>query len=205
MPGLFITFEGGEGTGKSTQVERLGARFTKLGIAHVKTREPGGTPQGEALRTMLVTGAVDRWSPESEALLNYAARAEHIRQVIAPALERGNVVICDRFMDSTRAYQASAGASLLGALEASIVGNFRPHLTFILDIDPEQGLSRAKARGESAEMRFEKKGIVFHLQLRERFRVIAAEEPARCKVIDAGQSISAIEDQVWAITERLVR
>jgi dTMP kinase len=204
MFGVLITFEGGEGTGKSTQIARLADRLVAQSVAHVATREPGGTKQGEALRAMLVTGEVERWSPKAEALLNYAARAEHIRHVIEPALARGDVVLCDRYMDSTRAYQSDAGTALIDALEKSIVGRFRPQLTLIMDIDPEQGLARAKARGDSAEVRFEKKGLSFHRKLREAFHAIAASEPRRCKLIDASQSIAAVEQQVWAHVEALM-
>ena len=151
MTGLFITFEGGEGTGKSTQVRRLADYFRAQGRAVVETREPGGTPAGEALRNLLVTGEVGRWSAEAEAMLNAAARSVHVRDVIAPALAQGDVVISDLFIDSTRAYQGFAGGcsfELIDNLEKAAIGDCRPDLTLILDLGAALGLARAKARGE---------------------------------------------------------
>ncbi len=204
MPGFFVTFEGGEGTGKSTQVRLLSDRLTNLKMTHIQTREPGGTKQGEALRTLLVTGDVADWTPQSEVLLNYAARAEHLRLVIRPALERGDIVVCDRFMDSTRAYQGYAGGcdmELIDSLERQIVGGSRPDLTVLLDIDPARGLERAKSRGDSAEVRFEKKGLAFHDKLRKGYLEIARREPHRCKVVSAEGSVDDIAKQVWALVE----
>ena len=145
---MFITFEGGEGAGKSTQIRLLAARLEALGRKVCLTREPGGAPEAEALRELLIHGGTDRWSPEAEALLNYAARDAHLRQTIRPALARGEVVLCDRFMDSTRAYQAYAGGADMGlvdALERAIVGPTQPHLTLVFDLDPALGLARAQA------------------------------------------------------------
>ncbi len=207
MRGTFITFEGGEGTGKSTQINLLTERLVKAQIAHVVTREPGGTPQGEALRELLVNGHTGNWSAESETLLNYAARAEHLRTVIVPALSRGEVVVCDRFMDSTLAYQGFAGGcdpQLIEVLEHTIVDGNRPDLTLIFDIDPEQGLARARQRTGAAEDRFERKGISYHTRIRDAFREIAKSDPQRCRVIDAGRSIDAISSEVWSIVRPFV-
>ncbi len=195
---MFITFEGGEGTGKSTQVDFLAKRIRSN---VVMTREPGGTVQAETLRNLLVSGDTNRWSAEAEALLNYAARDSHLNEVIRPALKNGATVICDRFMDSTRAYQGYAGACtfhLLDELERSIVGETRPNLTLIFDLDPVIGLARAKSRGEGSGDRFERKGLAFHQRLREGFLEIAKAEPKRCIVIDASGSIETVTAFVWA-------
>ncbi len=199
MIGRFITFEGGEGAGKSTQVKLLSER---LGGTHnvVVTREPGGTGEAEAIRALLVTGHVGRWSAEAEALLNYAARDSHLGRVIRPALERGAVVLCDRFMDSTRAYQGYAGGvrmQLIDELEHSIVGPTRPDMTLIFDLDVDLGLARAGGRANSHEDRFERKGRDFHEKLRQGFLDIARREPERCRVIDASQSVETVSDAVW--------
>ena len=202
MAGQFITFEGGEGAGKSTQIRRLAERLSNLGRDVVVTREPGGTPAGEAVRGLLVSGDVSRWSPLAEALLNYAAREQHLREVIRPALARGNVVLCDRFMDSTRAYQGYAGGcaqDFIDTLEASVVGDTLPGLTLIFDLDPALGLARAKARTEAgAEDRSERKGLAFHQGIREGFRDIARRNPGRCRLIDAGQTVDRVAEDVWA-------
>lgn len=195
---MFITFEGGEGTGKSTQVKLLAERLRGQGTEVVLTREPGGTPEAEAIRAILVNGNPDSLSPEAEALLNYAARDLHLRQLIRPALEAGQTVICDRFMDSTRAYQSCAGgakASFIDALEKAIVAKTIPNLTLIFDLDPKLGLERAKSRG--GEDRFERKGLAFHQKLRSGFLDIAAKNPKRCKVIDASQSVETVAQSVW--------
>ncbi len=197
---MFITFEGGEGTGKSTQIKLLADRLIAQGRAVILTREPGGTKQAEALRSLLVSGDTDRWSAESEALLNYAARDSHLHQVIRPALTAGSTVLCDRFMDSTRAYQGYAGACtfhLLDELERSIVGDTRPTLTFVFDLDPVIGLARAKSRGDGAEDRFERKGLAFHQRLRNGFLEIAQADPQRCRVIDASQDMIAVATAIW--------
>jgi dTMP kinase len=198
---MFITFEGGEGTGKSTQVKILAERLRFNGQSVVETREPGGTPQAEALRNLLVSGETDRWSAESEALLNYAARDSHLHKIIRPALAAGSTVLCDRFMDSTRAYQGYAGACtfhLLDELERSIVGATRPDKTLVFDLDPVVGLARAAARGQGAEDRFERKGLAFHQRIRDGFLEIARAEPSRCRIIDAGQDLAAVSAAIWA-------
>lgn len=198
--GRFITFEGGEGAGKSTQVQRLAARLKAEGREVVTTREPGGSPGAESIRDLVLKGSADRWSPVTETLLMYAARRDHIERVIQPALERGAWVICDRFADSTRAYQGGAGGvdgGLITALETHILDGVRPDLTLVFDLPAEVGLERAHVRA-GAEMRFESKGTAFHERLREAFRAIAAREPDRCALIDATGSIEAVEAAIWA-------
>jgi len=200
MAASFITFEGGEGTGKSTHSRKLAERLRGSGRAVTLTREPGGSPGGELIRTLLVSGETDRWSPEAETLLNYAARDSHLRNTIRPALAAGEIVLCDRFIDSTRAYQGYAGGCDLGlidALERQIVGTDRPQLTLIFDLDAEQGLERAGRRKDSSENRFERKGLAFHQRLREGFHRIAAADPDRCRIIDASGSIDETADAVW--------
>lgn len=204
--GRFITFEGGEGAGKSTQVRRLAERLTAGGREVVTTREPGGSPGAESIRDIVLKGAADRWSPVTEALLMYAARRDHIERVILPALARGAWVICDRFADSTRAYQGGAGGvdrGLIDALEDHVLDGARPNLTLVFDLPPEVGLERAHARA-GAEMRFESKGMAFHTRLREAFRAIVAAEPQRCVLIDAGGDIEAVAAAIWdAVSDRL--
>jgi dTMP kinase len=204
--GRFITFEGGEGAGKSTQVKRLAARLQAEGHEVVTTREPGGSPGAESIRDIVLRGDADRWSPVTETLLMYAARRDHIERVIRPALARGAWVVCDRFADSTRAYQGAAGGTdpgLISALETYILEDVRPDLTLVFDLPPEVGLERAHARA-GAEMRFESKGMAFHQRLRDGFRAIAEAEPDRCAVIDASAAMDAVEAAVWgAVSERL--
>ena len=202
MAGLFVTFEGGEGTGKSTQLKLLAEQLAAKGHQVVRTREPGGTAEAEALRTLLVNGDTGRWTAEAEALLNYAARDSHLRKVIRPALALGHTVLSDRFMDSTRAYQGFAGGCamrLLDSLETSIVGNSRPNLTLVFDLDPAEGLARAKSRGDGAEDRYERKGLAFHQALRRGFLEIAKSEPARCRVIDATGSAKEVAGRVHSV------
>ena len=197
--GRFITFEGGEGAGKSTQLKRLAERLKSAGREIVATREPGGSPGAEAIRALVLNGDADRWSPVTETLLMYAARRDHLERVIEPALERGAWVVCDRFADSTRAYQGAAGGTdpaLIAALEAQVLGGTRPDLTLIFDLSPEAGLARAHSRG--GELRFESKGLAFHQRLRDGFLAIARAEPERCVVVDAAGSIEAVEAAVWA-------
>jgi dTMP kinase len=200
MPrGFFITFEGGEGTGKSTQVAHLSQRLTAAGREVVVTREPGGSVGAEAIRGLLVAGAIDRWSPLTEALLMNAARRDHVERIIAPALAAGTVVICDRFADSTRAYQGVAGgvpAEVITALETAVLGPLRPDLTLILDLPVETGLARAASRA-NAEGRFEAKGETFHVRLTQAFLRIAAAEPDRCVVIDAAGPPDEVAARIW--------
>jgi dTMP kinase len=201
MPrGLFITFEGGEGTGKSTQVARLAGRLKDVGREVVVTREPGGSPGAEAIRGLLVTGDIDRWSPLTEALLVNAARRDHIERLVGPALAAGTVVICDRFADSTRAYQGAAGgvpADIIASLEKIVLGPLQPDLTLVLDLPVAVGLARAASRAPG-EGRFEAKGEVFHGHLKEAFLRIAAAEPDRCVVIDAAGAPDAVEARIWS-------
>jgi len=205
--GLFITLEGGEGTGKSTHARRLAARLEAKGHDVVLTREPGGSPAAEDIRRLLVTGEPERWSPVAETLLNNAARDAHLEVVIRPALARGAVVVCDRFMDSTRAYQGYAAGcdmALIDYLESVVVRETRPRLTLVFDLDPEVGLARAKGRG--GEDRYEKKGLAFHQHLREIFLAIAAGDTRRCVVIDAAAPVDEVADAVWkAVAPRLSR
>ena len=198
--GLFITFVGGEGAGKSTQVARLTARMVEQGVNVVSTREPGGSPGAEAIRALLVRGAADRWSSTTEALLMYAARRDHIERLIRPALDAGTTVICDRFADSTRAYQGAAGGApgvLIDVLEQTVLGEIRPALTLILDLPAASGLARA-ARRSGGESRFEQKELDFHERLRAAFLEIARDQPDRCVVIDATASKDAVAEAIWA-------
>lgn len=204
--GRFISFEGGEGVGKSTQVRLLADRLRASGRDVLSTREPGGTEGAEALRDLIVRGDIARWSPLAETLILNAARADHLERLIRPALARGGWVVCDRFADSTRAYQGAGGGAdlaLIAALENAVVGADRPDLTLILDLDPGMGLSRAEER-LAAETRFERKGLDFHRRLREGFRAVAARDPGRCVLIDAGPGVESVSAAVWrAVAERL--
>ncbi len=201
--GRFISFEGGEGGGKSTQVRLLAEHLRARAHKVVCTREPGGSTGAETLRALLVQGEVDRWSPTAETLILYAAREDHLQRTIRPALAAGAWVICDRFADSTRAYQGAAGSlapSLITALEQAVVGETWPDLTLVFDLPPELGLARAAGRG-GAEARFEATGIEFHTRLRDGFLALAAAEPERCRVIDASQDVDAVAARVWAEVE----
>jgi len=201
--GFFITFEGGEGAGKSTQARRLAERLRALGRVVTLTREPGGSPGAEAIRDLLVRGDAERWSPISETLLMYAARRDHIERTIAPALARGEVVVCDRFLDSTRAYQGAGGGApreLIAALEEAVVGAVKPDLTLVFDLTVDVGLARAAARGEG-EARFESKGRDFHERLRAAYLAIAEAEPGRCVLVDADGDLNAVEARVWAAVD----
>ena len=196
--GLFISFEGGEGVGKSTQVRRLAARLEASGHEVVVTREPGGSPGAEAIRNLVLNGSADRWSPVTETLLMYASRRDHIERTLRPALDRGAVVLCDRYADSTRAYQGAAGGAdpgLIQALETFILEDVRPVRTLVFDLDPELGLARALGRPD-AEARFESKGLDFHRRLRAGFLAIARDEPERCRIVDASGDPDAVEARV---------
>ena len=197
--GRFITLEGGEGAGKSTQIKTLAARLREAGLEVVVTREPGGSEGAEAIRGLLLTGSVDRWSPTSETLLMYAARRDHIERKITPALERGAWVLSDRFADSTSAYQGAGGgvsAEFIAALEKHVLGDVRPDLTLILDLPAEAGLARTLSRNH-AETRFEDKGQGFHQKLREGFLAIAKAEPERCALIDASADLETVGEAIW--------
>lgn len=199
--GKFITFEGGEGTGKSTQVKLLADSLRESGLDVVTTREPGGSTGAEEIRSLLVNGAVNRWTPMSEALLNYAARTEHLDKTVYPALEKGQWVISDRFADSTMAYQGyghGIDLATLKDLHLAVLGDFAPDLTLMFDLDLETGLGRAESRGEG-EDRYERMGHDFHERLRKGFLDIAAGEPARCAVVDASQDIEQVAKAIRRI------
>lgn len=191
--GRFITLEGGEGTGKSTLARGLAEALRARGRDVVVTREPGGAPGADAIRALLVSGEANRWSALEEALLFAAARLNHLNQTIRPALERGAVVVCDRYIDSTRAYQVAAGGLDPRALETlnALIEAPAPDLTFVLDLDPAAGLARSRGQ-HIGEDRFEKKAPSFHARVREEFLAIARREPQRCVVLDAGQSAQAV-------------
>jgi dTMP kinase len=202
MRGHFITFEGGEGTGKSTQAKLLAARLKSLGIGILLTREPGGSPGAEAVRHVLLSGAAKPLGPYAEAILFAAARDDHVRCTIRPALEHGTWVISDRFADSTRVYQGALSnidPKLIGRLELITTGDTRPDLTFILDLPAEIGLERAaRRRGSGGSDRFEAEGLEFHKKLREAYLELAEHEPKRCAVIDASAEMTKIAGVIWA-------
>jgi dTMP kinase len=204
--GLFITLEGGEGAGKSTLIKGLASRLTDLGHEVVVTREPGGTEGAESIRNLLVTGDAARWTPLSELCLFYAAREDHLERLIRPALARGAVVLCDRFADSTRAYQGQAGGTgreAVETLDSLIVKDAQPDLTLILDIDPAIGLVRAASR-RGTEDRFEGKAMAFHRALRGAYLQIAQDFAHRCAVLDATLPPMALQEAAWGIvTHRL--
>jgi dTMP kinase len=200
--GRFITFEGGEGSGKSTQAARLAGKLMGLGLQVVVSREPGGSAGAEAIRHVLLSGAAKPLGPHAEAILFAAARADHLHQTIAPALERGQWVISDRFADSTRVYQGVLGnvdARLIARLEKLTVGERTPDLTIVLDLAPEIGLKRAaERRGNAAVDRFEAEAFEFHKKLREAYLELAEREPQRCVVIDASADPATVAEFVWA-------
>ncbi len=203
MRGRFITFEGGEGTGKSTQAALLAQRLEAVGFRVLVTREPGGSPGAEAIRHVLLSGAAKPLGADVEAILFSAARDDHVRTTILPALEAGRWVICDRFIDSTRVYQGVLGhvdMRLINALERIALGDLRPDLTIILDADPDVGLTRAqRRRGKAAADRFEAEAIEFHQELRAAFRALAERDPERCVVIAATGSKTEVSDRIWDV------
>jgi dTMP kinase len=201
----FITFEGGEGVGKSTQVKRLLVRLNRLDIEAVRTREPGGTPKAEHVRAFILQGRSEAWGPGAEAVLFAAARLDHVNQLIAPSLDTGKWVISDRFHDSTRAYQGLTGGvddKLIRGLETLALNGHAPDLTFVLDMDPVVAFNRVNARelepalAQSGD-RFEKEDLDWHRRLRQAFLDIAAQNQDRCVVLPANQSEDALEDEVW--------
>jgi dTMP kinase len=205
--GRFITLEGGEGAGKSVQARELARRLERLEVTVVSTREPGGSPRAEALRQIILSGEVAQYGAAAEALLFSAARIDHIDVTIEPALTRGDWVVCDRFADSTRAYQGAASrldAAFIARLEQIVLGPTRPDLTLILDLPAEQGLARAakRRRASAAPDRFEGEGLAFHDTLRHAFLEIADEEPERCAVIEAGASEEEVADAIWDVVTR---
>jgi len=207
--GLFITIEGGEGSGKTGLAPRLMTHLEHLGFDTVRTREPGGCPQAEEIRSLVVSGGADRWSPEAELLLFMAARREHLNRVILPAVARGAVVVCDRFLDSTVAYQGMKGVAEDTILDAHrlLCDDVRPDLTLLLDLDPVVGLARAGKRlaaQSSTEGRFESMGLAWHQGVRAAFLHMAAREPQRFAVIDAARDQEAVIDAALAaVTDRL--
>lgn len=207
--GRFITFEGGEGAGKSTQIKLLADRLDAAKLRVLVTREPGGSPGAEIIRHVVLSGMGKLLGAEAETLLFAAARDDHVHAVIEPALAQGVWVLCDRFADSTRAYQGALGKvspGLLNAMERVTIGNLKPDLTVILDVPVEVGMQRAAARrGEGAPDRFEAEDIQFHRGLRAAFRQIAAQEPERCVLVDASADPATVAADVWAATrERLL-
>ena len=200
--GRFLTFEGGEGVGKSTQIRRLADSLSAAGIDVLVTREPGGAPgllvQASAIRQLLVEGEPGTWQPESEALLNYAQRLEHVRRLIAPALAAGRWVLCDRFADSTMAYQGYGhrlGPDFVRKLHRLVLGRLQPDLTLMFDLPVEIGLKRALARA-GAETRYERMDIAFHKRLRQGFRAIARAEPKRCVLVKAHGSEAQVAARI---------
>jgi dTMP kinase len=202
-PGKFITFEGGEGTGKSTQAATLAHKLESLGIGVLLTREPGGSPGAEIIRHVLLSGAAKPFGAEAEAMLFAAARDDHIKCAIKPALEAGKWVVCDRFADSTRVYQGAVGAvdpRLIKALERVSVGELKPDLTFILDVPVALGLKRAAGRRRGSQPdRFEAEQLDFHEKLRRAYLALAEAEPERCVVVDASVQKKDVAAQVWKV------
>jgi len=206
--GRFITFEGGEGSGKSTQAGILANRLSRAGRAVFSTREPGGSPAAEEIREALLSGQVAPFGPLAEAVMFSVARADHVDYAVRDALQQGRWVVCDRFMDSTRAYQgvtAGVPRGVINALERLTVGAISPDITFILDIPAEEGLARAQARAEGVEPdRFEGQELMLHERVRRAFLDIAEEEPGRCIVVDASQPEAMVAEDVWeAVLQRL--
>ncbi|MBB4569551.1 dTMP kinase [Rhizobium leucaenae] len=204
--GLFVSFEGGEGAGKSTQIRRLAERLRGLGHDVLVTREPGGSPGAEAVRHVLLSGAAEMFGTRMEAILFAAARNDHVEEVIRPALARGTIVLCDRFMDSSRVYQGVTGnleADFIEALQRVAVNGVVPDCTLILDIPAKIGLERARKRASTnaAPDRFEKEEMQTHEKRREAFLDIAARDPRRCHVIDAQRSENAIAQEIAGIIE----
>jgi len=205
--GRFITFEGGDGSGKSTQIRRLSATLEKRGLAHIVTREPGGSPGAEEIRTLVLQGDPGRWNPLTEALLFYAARADHTERTIRPALAEGKWVLCDRYSDSSYAYQGGGGGlnrETVRRIEAIAIADFRPDLTFILDQPVEIGLERVAPRTHK-ETRFEAFDLEFHQRMRKTFLDIAKRAPDRCVVIDASQDVAAVEEAVFQVLKKRFR
>jgi dTMP kinase len=200
--GRFITFEGGEGSGKSTQIKTLAERLNGAKLRAIVTREPGGSPGAEIIRHLVLSGMGKLLGPDAETLLFAAARDDHVHTVIQPALNQGIWVLCDRFSDSTRVYQGRLGhvaPGLLNAMQRVTIGDLEPDLTFILDVPVEVGMQRAAVRrGAGAPDRFEAEDLRFHQELREAYRQIAADEPQRCVLIDANADADAVAAKVWA-------
>jgi len=206
LRGHFITLEGGEGSGKSTHAAALAQRLKSLGFDIVLTREPGGSTGAEIIRHILLSGLAKPLGPETEAILFAAARDDHVRSIILPALKAGKWVICDRFIDSTRVYQGALGnvdPRLIRSLERVTVGAAVPDLTFILDVPATVGLARAKRRrGAGTRDRFEAEGVEFHEALRKAYREVAVKEPKRCIVVDGRAPRDVVAERIWAAVEQ---
>ncbi len=211
MKGLFITFEGGEGVGKSTQIQYLDEALRAHGYETVTTREPGGSPGAEAVRHVLLSGGAEEFGVRMEAILFAAARSDHVEEVIRPAIEAGKIVLCDRFMDSTRVYQGATGnlePDLLRSLERIAVNGLMPDLTIILDLPAEAGLARAHSRGSpdgEGPDRFEREDVAVHEKRREAFLELARSEPERCKVVDGNQPADTIARTVEKLVFDLLK
>src|SRR5262249_34607857 len=199
-------FEGGEGSGKSTQIKKLAERLERSNVRTLITREPGGSPGAEIIRHLVLSGMGKLLGADAETLLFAAARDDHVRTVIKPALAQGVWVLCDRFADSTQVYQGRLGhvaPELLNAMQRVTIGDLKPNLTFILDVPVEVGLQRAAARrGSSAPDRFESEDVKFHQELREGYREIAAAEPERCVLIDATANVETVSANIWTIVRQ---
>lgn len=206
MRGRFITFEGGEGAGKSTHTKLLAEHLTSLGIEVVLTREPGGSPGAEIIRHVILSGAAKPLGAEAETMLFASARDDHLKTTIRPALERGAWVICDRFADSTRVYQGIVGSvdpRLIGELERITVGDTMPDLTFVLDVPAEVGMARAsKRRGAEEADRFESEALDFHEKLRAGFRTLAKSEPKRCVLVDVTAPHADVAARIWSVVQK---
>jgi len=207
--GHFITFEGGEGSGKSTHAATLAQRLKSLGLKVVLTREPGGSTGAEIIRHILLSGIAKPLGAETEAILFAAARDDHVRNTILPALNAGHWVICDRFIDSTRVYQGALGnvdQRLIRSLERVTIGPAVPELTFILDVPVKVGLARAKSRrGKRIADRFEAESTEFHEKLRQAYRALATDEPKRCIVVDGRAPREVVADHIWSIVQERLR
>ena len=205
MNSRFITFEGGEGVGKSTQVKRLVSKLTKSGVEAVRTREPGGTPRAEAIRSFLLQGKSEQWGPSAEAILFAAARLDHVNSMIKPNLEDQKWVLSDRFCDSTRAYQGLTGGvpvELIDALETLALNGATPDLTILIDMDPELAFERVRKRASADGLnlppyRYEKENLDWHRRLRRNFLDISRANPDRFVVVDGNQTANAMESAIW--------
>ncbi|MEX3009027.1 dTMP kinase [Hoeflea sp. TYP-13] len=210
MKGRFITFEGGEGAGKSTQIQYLAEALRTRGYDVVMTREPGGSPGAEAVRHVLLSGAAEEFGVRMEAILFAAARSDHVEELIRPAIDAGKIVLCDRFMDSSRVYQGVTGnlePEFVSALERVAINGMVPDLTIILDLPAEVGLARARARsggGRADPDRYEKEALAVHEKRREAFLDLAAKEPGRCKVVDGNQPADAIAQSIEKLVHPLL-
>ena len=213
MTGLLITMEGVEGSGKSTQIERLAARLRRAGVPVAVSKEPGGTVLGRSIRALLLEPhpSGETWAPKAELMLFYADRAQHVATFVGPMLEQGKVVLLDRFDDSTRAYQGAQGISdaVLDRMAEVVLGRLKPTLTLILDLDPAESLVRVKARNNAdegfRETRFDEEQLEFHRRVRSRFLIIAQKEPQRVMVVSARESADQVEEAVWTKVAPLMR